>query len=320
LKDRPRAEVKQLLHDRITELYHQKEIEFPVKLGMTRFMADGPVGPGAAHRYDREGLMRWCRERFPQLAEALSEEDFRTLSRAKLHEKLLEVSRKAFPTTGTEQIDARLDDAFGKAGALDEGGAEELASWGTSELGLEVDPDDLSEVEKDAARQVLWNAFDDKYRPEMRRMERSLLLGQLDTSWKNHLYTMDHLRSVVGLHGYAQEDPKTVYKKEGMREFEDMWEGLQDKVCETVFRMEEEEGFQESVWSIGAATHEQAQSVLAQAGSIQDQQQQAIANSQKSEKKQEPIRNRQEKVGRNEPCPCGSGKKYKNCHMRKTVG
>ena len=50
-------------------------------------------------------------------------------------------------------------------------------------------------------------------------MERSLLLRQLDTSWKNHLYPMDHLRSGVGLGGYGQEDPKIVYKQEGMKEF-----------------------------------------------------------------------------------------------------
>src|SRR5262249_24087714 len=180
--------------------------------------------------------------------------------------------------------------------------------------------DELSGVDQEEARQILWGAFDDRYRPEMRKMERNLLLNQLDITWKNHLYTMDHLRSVVGLRSFGQEDPKTVYKREGMKEFEAMWEGLQDKICETVFRMEEEEGYQESVWSIGAATHQQAESVLAQAGSMQDQQQQAIANSQKSEKKQEPIRNRTEKVGRNEPCPCKSDKKYKNCCMRKAVG
>ena len=102
------------------------------------------------------------------------------------------------------------------------------------------------------AQQVLWNAFDERYRPEMRQMERSLLLNQLDTAWKNHLYTMDHLRSGIGLRGYAQEDPKTVYKREGMKEFEAMWEGMEDKVTDAVFRMEETEAFQESLWAIGA--------------------------------------------------------------------
>ena len=89
-------------------------------------------------------------------------------------------------------------------------------------------------------------------------MERSLLLSQLDSSWKNHLYTMDHLRSTVGLRSFAQEDPKTVYKREGMKEFDTMWDGIQAKVTDAVFRMEEEEAFQESVWSIGAAIHESA--------------------------------------------------------------
>src|SRR5438445_9585834 len=101
----------------------------------------------------------------------------------------------------------------------------------------------------------------------MRGMERGLLLGRLDSSWKNHLYTMDHLRSGIGLVGYAQVDPKTEYKRQGMKEFDAMWEGVQDKVTDTVFRMEEEESFQESVWSIGAAVHETAQGAIAQAAS-----------------------------------------------------
>ena len=99
-----------------------------------------------------------------------------------------------------------------------------------------------------------------------------------------------------------------------------MWESVQDKVTDTVFRMEDEEGFQESLWAIGATVHEAAPARCAGADSVQAQQNAAIANSQKADKKPEPIRNRSEKVGRNDPCPCGSGKKYKNCHMRQAVG
>jgi preprotein translocase subunit SecA len=172
----------------------------------------------------------------------------------------------------------------------------------------------LTGVSYDAARQVLWNAFDDRYRPEMRGMERNLILERLDSSWKNHLYTMDHLRSGIGLVSYAQVDPKTEYKRQGMKEFDAMWEGIADKVTDSVFRMEEEGGFQE--WVIGAATHESAPRAV---DSMQAQQSAAIANSQRGDKKPEPIRNRGEKVGRNDPCPCGSGKKYKNCHMRQAA-
>ena len=148
-------------------------------------------------------------------------------------------------------------------------------------------------------------------------MERSLVLSQLDQSWKNHLYTMDHLRQGIGLMGYAQEDPKTAYKREGMREFDTMWDGLQEKISDMVFRMEEAEGFQESLWQIGATIHESAPRAMAAPANAQEE---AIANSGKGEKKPEPIRNKGQRVGRNDPCPCGSGKKYKNCHMREESG
>jgi preprotein translocase subunit SecA len=89
-----------------------------------------------------------------------------------------------------------------------------------------------------------------------------------------------------------------------------MWEGINDKVTDMVFRMEEAEGFQDSIWQIGATIHESAPRVTAQ--------EQTSANTGEG-KKAEPIRNRGQKVGRNDPCPCNSGKKYKNCCMRQAA-
>ena len=165
---------------------------------------------------------------------------------------------------------------------------------------------------------MLWNAFDDRYRPEMRGMERSLLLNQLDTSWKNHLYTMDHLRSG---HRPASAtpriDPKTEYKREGMKEFDAMWEGVQDKVTDTVFRMEDDEELP------GIALGDRPPCTKRRRGHAGAEHARpaasAIADSQQADKKPEPIRNRGDTVGRNDPCPCGSGKKYKNCCMRGTM-
>jgi len=315
LAEKSAAQIRELLHHKVMELYRQKDIEFPVKLAMARFMSDRPMPAGVGHRYDREGLYRWCTQRFGALGSGLSEEDFRTQSRAHLHERLLEVSKNALPKAGQEDIDDRLEEAFSGTTISEAEDAKELCEWAGSELGLEIAEASLTGVSQEQARETLWNAFDARYRPEMRRMERSLLLSQLDTSWKNHLYTMDHLRQGIGLVGYAQIDPKTEYKRQGMKEFDAMWEGVQDKVSDAVFRMEEEEGFQESVWMIGAATHEAAPRAAPSA-----EQTAALTNSQRGDKKPEPIRNRTEKVGRNEPCPCGSGKKYKNCCMRKAAG
>jgi preprotein translocase subunit SecA len=133
---------------------------------------------------------------------------------------------------------------------------------------------------------------------------------------------MDHLRSGINLVSYAQVDPKTEYKRQGMKEFDAMWDGVQDKVTESVFRMEEEEGFQESLWQIGALVHDSMPATLPMSSAEASPQQRdgMTTNSSQGPKKIEPIRNRGTRVGRNDPCPCGSGKKYKNCHMRATAG
>jgi preprotein translocase subunit SecA len=325
LQGQDEATIRGILHGKVAEIYRQKEVEFPVKVGMARFMADRQQGapPAGGQRYDREGLYHWSRARFPGAADQISEEDFRTQSRSKLQEILLAASDKFYPKKGQEEIDAKLEESFSGTHLSEAEDAKELADWARAEWGLEIDPATLTGVAQEAARQVLWNAFDERYRPEMHGMERSLLLGRLDAAWKNHLYTMDHLRAGIGLVGYAQVDPKTEYKRQGMKEFDAMWEGLQDKITDTIFRMEEEEGFQEALWVIGSTVHESAPrhtAASANGQGMRAQQDQAIANSQQGDKKPEPIRNRGDRVGRNDPCPCGSGKKYKNCHMRQAAG
>jgi preprotein translocase subunit SecA len=109
----------------------------------------------------------------------------------------------------------------------------------------------------------------------------------------------------------GQIDSKTEFKRQGMKEFESMWRGVEDKVTDAVFRMEEAEGFQDSLWAIRATIHESAPRM-----SASDDGQSTNSG---QDKKPEPIRNTREKVGRNDPCPCGSGKKYKNCHMRQAA-
>ena len=81
--------------------------------------------------------------------------------------------------------------------------------------------------------------LDARYRPEMREMEKTVLLDILDSSWMEHLRTMDHLRSSIGLQGYAQIDPKVEYKREGMRIFGEMWVGIGDRVTDLVYRVEQ---------------------------------------------------------------------------------
>jgi preprotein translocase subunit SecA len=139
---------------------------------------------------------------------------------------------------------------------------------------------------------------------------------------------MDHLRSSIGLQGYAQIDPKVEYKREGMRIFGEMWNGVGDRVTDLIFRVEHFDpefldylGSRYNKLDRAQTIHQQAESQLAAvpaAGDVRQQQDAAIAGSQRStEKKREPVRNLGKKVGRNDPCPCGSGKKFKACCMRK---
>ena len=145
-------------------------------------------------------------------------------------------------------------------------------------------------------------------------MERILVLQILDEAWKNHLLVMDHLRSSVGLRGYAQVDPKVEYKREGMRTFESMWDSVGqpgDRLCVShgaAFR-----GLRRL--DLGRQRRPARRGRVRPARSTSSSRRPSTAR--KPSRSREPIRNRQPQVGRNEPCPCGSGKKYKACHGRR---
>ncbi|MDR2345909.1 MAG: SEC-C domain-containing protein [Planctomycetaceae bacterium] len=163
--------------------------------------------------------------------------------------------------------------------------------------------------------------IEDRYNPEMRRMERSLVLQILDSAWKDHLLVMDHLRSSIGLRGYAQEDPKVAYKRDGMKLFRQMWDSIYARVTDLVFKVENMDVEEASnIWSETNAIHEEMQAnsvvseVVSEKASVSRKKVELPEQTTTSDQKPEPIRNREPHVGRNEPCPCGSGKKYKNCH------
>ena len=194
--------------------------------------------------------------------------------------------------------------------------AGELEEWLSSELNYELPFEEFEDLDAEELKSKLVSAVEDHFHPEMRRMERFVLLEVVDSAWKDHLLSMDYLRSAVGQRGMAQQDPKVEYKREGMRLFDELWKAIGERTTELIFRMEQlDEGFVSSTWVETSARHDAAQSPTSE---TMQEQQQAIEASQSGgqDQKVEPIRNRQPKVGRNDPCPCGSGKKYKNCCMR----
>ena len=317
VRELDREQFKQLVYDRAAARYNEKEYEYPIMAGIYRYTKRTSSGP----RIDREGLVAWARERFQVQLEV---DDLKTKQREEIQALLIDHSRKNQQCANEvllavkDQIDTvfqNIEDKGETTGQVADGNGalSSLSNWVQHNLEDYLPPDELASLQRDELEQKLCSIVEDRYRPEIRRMERHLVLQLVDTAWKDHLLTMDHLRSAVGLVGYAQVDPKIEYKREGMKLFDTMWQSLGERATDLIFRMEQlDEGFVGSTWVETEAKHEQAQS----ASELATQQQQAIDASQ-GDAKTEPIRNRGRRVGRNEPCPCGSGKKYKNCCLRK---
>jgi preprotein translocase subunit SecA len=135
----------------------------------------------------------------------------------------------------------------------------------------------------------------------MRYLERVIFLQMVDTYWKEHLLNMDHLKEGIGLRGYGQKNPLNEYKREGFEMFANMIETVKQKTLSTLFRIKissEEEVDKEA---LEKKKRQQSEMRLSRGGGGSD------------EAQKQPIKREGEKVGRNEPCPCGSGKKYKKC-------
>ncbi|MBT7354784.1 MAG: preprotein translocase subunit SecA, partial [Rhodospirillaceae bacterium] len=155
----------------------------------------------------------------------------------------------------------------------------------------------------------------------MRSVEKSLLLQLLDQVWKEHLLMLDHLRQGIGLRAYAQRDPLNEYKRESFNMFEDMLNTLRERVTQVIAHIElqvsDEDGalmFQREQQEMTETREDPALSM----GGGEPEEPVTAAT---------PIRSRQAsgeldandpstwgRVARNQPCPCGSGKKYKQCH------
>ena len=311
------ADIKQLALEQAEAAYAVKETEYPVMAGLYRYSV---AEAGGQSRIDRDQLIAWARQRFDT---QLEDDVIKNKQRDELRDLLLEQSEAHRKRSQAvyEEVEQKVDSLY--QGASPEtavrdlsanGSITSLSKWVEDSLHGELPPERLEPLDREELELKLRAAVDEHYRPEMRRMERALLLQIVDAAWKDHLLAMDHLRSAVGLVGYAQVDPKVEYKREGMKLFEQVWNSIGQRVTDLIFRMEQlDENFVGSTWVESKAVHEQAQST----SEIAQQQQAAIDNMQGGgDQKIQPIRRGGERVGRNEPCPCGSGKKYKNCCMR----
>jgi preprotein translocase subunit SecA len=248
---------------------------------------------------------------------SVNDRDLKRVGRSGVAEFLQDKAREAIH---------RIDLSEGARFLAPDFGLKSACGWTEWRFGAPLDDQELRESEQaghDAeafkrivrrkAREV-YAARAERYGDDMKRMERAVVLQILDNAWKDHLLAMDHLRASVGLRGYAQVDPKVEYKREGMRTFDLMWKGIDERVTDIVYRIEQvEDEALKSTFRETAAIHAEAPSAAELVAQSAPQAAESASPSQAADVNVEPIRNLGTKVGRNDPCPCGSGKKFKNC-------
>lgn len=133
---------------------------------------------------------------------------------------------------------------------------------------------------------------------QMRFLERMVLLKMVDDRWKDHLLNMDHLRQGIGLRGYGQKNPLDEYKREGFDMFNDMIDTVKRQTVSTLLRIQLASDNDMVELEARERARQEEQLALSRAAAAE---------------KQQPSQRHGDKVGRNSPCPCGSGKKYKRC-------
>ena len=166
----------------------------------------------------------------------------------------------------------------------------------------DFDGETLDGLNRDGLAEMIFEAAGKRYEEreaaigadEFRQLERVVMLQTVDSLWKDHLLSMDHLKEGIGLRGYAQQNPLIVYKKEGFELFQDMIERVKEETLGILYRIQIAEPQKIDEYR-------------------QPRQQPMIFSGRGESLKKKPQKRSAKKIGRNAPCPCGSGKKYKKC-------
>ncbi len=194
-----------------------------------------------------------------------------------------------------------------------------LAAWVSKRFRIELLPDEFEGEPMEEKRKRLHEWGHAFLRNELTELERTVLLQIYDSTWKDHLYAMDRLQSSIGLLGYAEKDPRIEFKRQGSALFLEFMKMIRDKVTDMIFKVRLQQAFvMKNVYTNPVESYQRQQSYgvagSAAAQEVRAERSGAVAPTQAAiEEPREPIVNEGVKVGRNDACPCGSGKKYKQC-------
>ncbi len=283
------ATVRQVLMDKVSAQYLRREIEYPVEHVM-----DITIGQaGTDNVYALQFLVDWANAKYRC---GMTIDQLRDRKPAEIYAQLVEIA-ESFLAGG------KLEEEIRQALGSDPTG-EAVEKYAAERFDTELPAETLN---GDAMGRLIeaGRAF---LRREMTALERFVLLQIYDSCWKDHLLTMDHLKAGIGLRSYAEQDPRVAFKREGAALFEEMLTGVQEKVTDMIFKVRLTAGQEmTNVYQVSDTVHEQLQGYDHLAQDMADQ-----ASATQAQKVQTIVRNIP-RVGRNDPCPCGSGKKYKKC-------
>jgi preprotein translocase subunit SecA len=320
---KPAAEIVALIDQRARAAYARREQEYPVD-HILSLVTQGRESGTIDDPNIAEFMRHWTIAKF---GSDLTTQHFQTTPIRKLRDELIGLQMAMLEENGG--LERNVDQLIAAHGSS----ATDLANAATKRFSLElgpirywvrVTPDEIETAKEPAAVRSLLLAKGKMYlRYELTALEQFVLIQIFDQSWKDHLYAMDMLKAGIGLQAFAEKDPRVLYKKEGYRYFQEMMAGVRDKVTDLIFRARV--GGQQqarNAYRETAAVHEEAggygvtENVKRTAGQIPEgssEAQQASDQPQGEGAKVKTIVRNVPKVGRNDLCPCGSGKKYKKC-------
>jgi preprotein translocase subunit SecA len=232
-----------------------------------------------------------------------------------------------------EEIATRLETAdYGEKGGASSANLESLVGWLNSHFPISAKVEELtgnaetllkSLVERVKQAYALKESVEDQ--EALGGLERYIVINAIDHHWQEHLTEMEELRRSIGLRSYGQKDPLSEYKSEAFRFFEELMNNVRLQICTSLFRSATNRDAFENLFTIlsrSARMQGPAAAPTALGAAIQTTQadggtavaEAAPAAEQEIKLPAVTIRRETPKVGRNDPCPCGSGKKFKNCH------
>ncbi|MFQ5501329.1 MAG: SEC-C metal-binding domain-containing protein, partial [Phycisphaerae bacterium] len=289
------------LREAIRDAYREREARYPVEWILGQTVLDEKID----NTYAAESLVRWANFKF-DLNWTIDDVQKRPVK---------ETTEELFRLNRDYSVNGRLEEEIDRAlSQYEASGNGELVEWGRKRFGPAFDEETFKEAA--TPRDALLTFGRDLIRRELTILERYVLLQIYDQAWKEHMHAIDLLKESIGLRGYAEQDPKIAYKKEGFEMFQEMRAAIEDKVTSIIFRARlSGESEVQSRYRIGMSRHSESTNLGFSGAASADQQ--AAMQAQGAEKKIETIRREQPKVGRNQPCPCGSGKKFKQCCGKK---